>query len=74
MASGKRAPLNRDPDPARGTVLICDEDDARNLDTLPGRAVALGKIDAIVEREAGTDLYLSHFATCPAAARRRRDG
>lgn len=70
MASGKRAPLEAEPD-RRGTVLICDETDAELLNTTPGRAVALGPIDAIVERERGADLYRSHFASCPAAGRRR---
>lgn len=66
MASGKRAPLNRDPDPERGNVLLCDEDDARALGVAPGRAVQLGRIDAILERARGTDLYLPHQASCSA--------
>lgn len=71
MASGKRAPLNRDPDPERGNVILCDEDDSRLLEIPPGRAVQLGRVDAILERARGErDLYLSHFATCPARAAR----
>lgn len=64
MASGKRAPLDRDPDPDRGIVLLCDEVDAELLRVAPGRAVQLGARDAIVERARGADLYVPHVATC----------
>jgi hypothetical protein len=66
MASGKRNPLNIDPDRDRGNVLICDTlEDADRHGVVIGRAVALGPAAAQAYREAGRDLYLSHFVTCP---------
>lgn len=56
--------LDREPNPSRGIVLLCDEVDAELLFTVPGRAVQLGPRDAIVERAKGTDLYVPHVASC----------
>lgn len=61
MATGRSAPLNADPVP-NGNV---------ELDPAGGARV-LGKVDAEARRLAGVELYLSHFATCPNAARHRR--
>jgi hypothetical protein len=68
MASGKRNPLDREPDPERGNVIIVDSDElAAALDVPLGRAVALGGARLKRARETpGRDLYISHFATCPA--------
>lgn len=73
MASGKWNPLNPDPDPARGNVLVCDDPGlAASHDTHVGRAVALGPDAARHARESGRDVHLSHFATCPARGRFRK--
>ncbi len=61
--SGKRMPI--DPEPSElGNVRVFGD----------GRCAALGLTDIEAYRLAGIPLYLSHFATCPHAARHRRRG
>jgi hypothetical protein len=73
MKSGKKNPLNRDPDVVRGNVLLVEtEIDAGRYATPVGRAVALSERDAELERDRRTPLYLSHFATCTRAGSFRR--
>lgn len=73
MASGKRNPLNVEPDAERGNVLIIESEvDADLYGVAVGRAVALGPLEASAEREKGSDLFLSHFATCPNRGQFRR--
>jgi hypothetical protein len=75
LKSGKRNPLNPDPDPERGNVMIIETDaGARAHGTIVGRAVVLGHQAAAHARGQGVDLYSSHFATCPARQRFRRNG
>lgn len=66
MKSGKRNPMNPDPDDVRGNVLVVQSDDqAAQYGTEVGRAVVLPPLVAASERSKGTELLLSHFATCP---------
>lgn len=62
-ASGSKAPFDADPDPARGD---------RELTGLGPTPVA--SYVAKLDRFGRTDLYLSHWATCPAreAFRKKR--
>jgi hypothetical protein len=53
--SGKPNPLNPDPDPDRGNVVVDDH--------YVGHQV--GAATAAALREQGVELWLSHFATCP---------
>jgi hypothetical protein len=64
--SGKRHPLNADPDPANGAWWV-DDDDVMHY--APEAATVDGvRQTAMVER----DLFTSHFATCPNANQHRR--
>ena len=63
MESGKRNPLNPEPDAERGNILIPDDG---------SRARSLGLDAAAGARAQGRELYLSHFATCPARAKFRK--
>lgn len=65
--SGKRAPLNAEPDKERGNVLITTGVDADIFKCDEGEAIALAGDALTEERALNRDLYLSHFATCPAA-------
>jgi len=66
-ASGKRIPLDPKPDPEAGTIRIT----ARPDGVLPTAVVLSGQgLDQA--RHFGDELYVSHFATCPDAARFRR--
>ena len=59
--TGRKMPLNAEPDPVAGNVLVCD-----------GTADVLREHDAAEARANGVKLHLSHFATCPAAEKHRR--
>lgn len=59
--NGKRMPVDREPSD-RGNVDITDLSQARYL--------RQGQVE--LAREANLPLHLSHFATCPNAARHRR--
>ncbi|HSX21983.1 MAG TPA: hypothetical protein VLE97_04315 [Gaiellaceae bacterium] len=64
MLSGKRNPLNPDPDEERGNVLIVeDEDEEAEFGGRVGTGVWLrpGTADAVRPHR---HLYLSHFETC----------
>lgn len=69
--TGKRAPLNAEPDPERGNVLIANADDAEIFKVDVGQAITLAGDALTEERASGRDLYLNHFATCPAARSHR---
>lgn len=58
MESGKRNPLNPEPDAERGNIELPDGEQRT-------RARALGADAAAGARAQGRTLYLSHFATCP---------
>lgn len=58
FGSGKKNPLNAEPDQEKGNVVI--DMDGRGC-ALTGNALAEAK-------EKSKPLYLSHFATCPGAA------
>ena len=58
---GKRTPLDAVTSPDGNVELLPD-----------GSVRVLGPLDAEAARLAGAELYLSHFATCPAAAAHRR--
>lgn len=66
LPSGQRIALNPDPDP----------DGWIRVDPVPWHvdrwAVVLPFFVLQVAREAGEDLYVSHFATCPDAGQHRR--
>lgn len=65
-AKGKRTPIDPEPSP-EGTIRLR----ARGNELLPYAIVLRG--DELDEaRAAGENLYLTHFATCPNAARHRR--
>lgn len=53
--TGRRNPLNEEPDGQHGNVVIDDD----------GRGHTLKVDDVERARAAGEELYLSHFATCP---------
>lgn len=75
LKSGKRNPLNLEPDRERGNVLIIREDvDSTRYGVTVGRALVLNDHDLQLERGRETPLYLSHFATCPARDQFRRRG
>lgn len=57
MESGKRCPIDPEPDAERGNIQLPGEDETR--------ARTYGPLQAAAERSKGTPLYLSHFATCP---------
>jgi hypothetical protein len=61
MSSGRAMPLDLEPSPA-GTVALVDDEHAETL----------SRDAAELEREAGRELYVSHFATCPNSAQHRR--
>lgn len=63
MASGKSMPLDYDPDP-EGNVAVYR--DASGV--VVGRVLKAGE-----ERDAHERTHMSHFATCPAKARRDRE-
>jgi hypothetical protein len=66
--SGKRAPINPEPDAEKGNVmLIADAADEAIFKAEIGQALVLAGEALEEERANGTDLYLSHFATCPGA-------
>lgn len=72
MKSGKANPVDPDPDPARGNVLIVEgATEAAFYGADEGRGVTLGHAAAEAERPT-RDLYLSHFVTCPTAREHRR--
>ncbi len=77
MKTGKRNPMNPDPDPDRGNVLeVATDHEARVHGTIVGRGVALNNDDAKVARALGRELLLSHFVTCPNRAehaKRKKD-
>lgn len=60
-ASGTYMPLNAEPDPERGNMVIVDGKAASITNDLFGPHVP-----------AGAPKYLSHFATCPSAAKHRK--
>lgn len=73
MKSGKKNPLDPQPDIKRGNVMIVrDPLDADLYDCKVGQAVALSDRAADVERFRGVKLYISHFATCPRAGQHRK--
>ena len=59
--AGKSNPLDFDPSPAGNVILV-----------EPGGCRTLGGDELATARRDGTQLYLSHFATCPQAAKHRR--
>lgn len=59
---GHRMPIDPEPCPKNGNLEIDDD----------GIASALRDDDIVRARFEGKALYLSHFATCPNAARHRR--
>jgi hypothetical protein len=64
--SGKRNPLNPEPDAERGNTLIIEtERAAAYFGAEIGRAVTLSASDLELARRGGRELYLSHFVTCP---------
>lgn len=74
MKSGKRNPMNAEPDPERGNVLVVDDEVDVGFYGVPlNTGVPLGADQAAEARTQGTPLYLSHFATCPARARFRKE-
>lgn len=62
-AAAKRMPVNHDPDPERGNVVV-----------IRGVAGVLGPGPARGARAAGQQLYLHHAATCPHADQWRTTG
>lgn len=72
LGNGKRMPI--DPEPSeRGNVMLIDEPvDADVYGVALGRHVVLGEAAAMLERQRGTDLYVSHFDSCPDAERWRK--
>jgi hypothetical protein len=53
--SGKGIPLNAEPDPERGNLVLHSDG-------------TVEKVTYLAEaRKRGDDLYVTHFATCPAA-------
>lgn len=68
LPTGRRMPINPEPDRERGNVMLIDTElDADVYDTVVGRFVVLGEVAALMERQRGIDLYLSHFESCPEA-------
>lgn len=55
-------PIDAEPAPDRGNVYLDDQ----------GRAVAFDRRDGVPQDALGRPLYVSHFATCPDAARHRK--
>lgn len=64
--NGKAIPLNAEPDPA-GNIALKDTGD-------PNAPLArvLAGADLFDARTAGTELWLSHYATCPDGQKWRR--
>lgn len=60
-ASGTLIPLNAEPDPDKGNMVILD-----------GKAVAVTNDLFAPHIPAGAPKYLSHFATCPHGHQHRR--
>lgn len=65
MESGKRNPLNPEPDAERGNIRVPD-------DYPLTKAKALGAELAAGQRAMGERLYLSHFASCPERGKFRK--
>lgn len=74
MKSGRRNPVNSEPDAERGNILVCDEQIDADLHGVSiDTGVPLQAVDAAVVREQGIQqLWLSHFATCPERAKFRK--
>lgn len=64
VASGKRMPVNAEPDEQRGNVVLVSGNDGPEA-----RVLTAAELAARVSRRG---LHLSHFATCSEAARWRR--
>lgn len=56
-AAGQLMPVDAEPDPKRGNVIV-----------IGGKAGVLGPSRARAARASGVQLYLHHAATCPQAA------
>ena len=71
--SGKPNPLNPEPDPDRGNVLLVDAPaEAALYGAKVGTALVLKAHQVDEVRAAGQPLYLSHFATCPNRRQHRK--
>lgn len=64
--SGKKMPLNPEPDPARGNVQLRQEPNYQLT------ALVLSYERARLDREKGLPLHTSHHSTCPKADEFRR--
>lgn len=64
VTTGKRMPVNAEPDPDRGNVLLLSGNDGPESRVLTAAEV--------MARPTRGGLYLSHFATCPNARAHRR--
>ncbi|QKY78497.1 hypothetical protein SEA_ZITCH_51 [Gordonia Phage Zitch] len=65
-ANRKSMPLDELPNLTKGNVRLETIDDGLRI------ATTLGKVEAQAARDAGEQLYLSHFATCPRGPAHRR--
>lgn len=63
-ARGKRVPLDAEPDPIKGNMIVTDRGD------VPGKRYLATIVAPLVD--AKQTRYLSHFATCPEAKKWRR--
>ena len=63
--TGRAMPINADPDPIQGNIL---------LDFETGDHQVLCPEAAHLARAEGAKLHLSHFATCPNRAQHRKTG
>lgn len=64
LPSRKAMPVDPDPDPDDGNVLL-ERSGSRTI------ATVLGPIEAALARQLDTPLHTSHFATCPNADQHR---
>lgn len=68
LGTGRRMPIDPEPDDERGNVMLVDTElDADVYGVELGRFVVLGEAAALLERQRRTQLFLSHFESCPDA-------
>jgi hypothetical protein len=65
VVSGKNMPLDADPDPEHGNIIVTKEGYGIPLTSLTGPSRDAAK-------RCGVELRVSHFATCPNADQHRR--
>lgn len=72
LPSGKRNPLDVEPDPVHGNILLFEFIDAAGR---PWRLATVVQNEDLLDeaRTLGIPLYRTHFATCPDAEEHRRE-